>query len=50
MKIGVPKEIKIRERRVALTPAGVAALVADGHTVFLEKMRGLGRGFPTKAI
>ena len=48
MKIGVPKEIKIRERRVALTPAGVAALVADGHTVFLEKDAGIGSGIPNE--
>ena len=42
MKIGVPKEIKIRERRVALTPAGAAALVENGHEVFIQKDAGVG--------
>lgn len=44
MKIGVPNEIKIRERRVALTPAGVAAFVENGHEVFIEKNAGIGSG------
>ncbi len=44
MKIGVPNEIKIRERRVALTPAGVFALVEKGHEVFVEKNAGIGSG------
>jgi alanine dehydrogenase len=46
MKIGVPKEIKVRERRVALTPAGVAALVESGHSVFVEQDAGVGSGIP----
>ena len=45
MKIGLPKEIKTNENRVALTPAGVEALVADGHTIFVESEAGLGSGF-----
>ncbi len=45
MKIGVPKEIKTNENRVALVPAGVAALVADGHAVWVESGAGLGSGF-----
>ena len=45
MKIGVPKEIKTNENRVAMTPAGVAALVADGHTLFIQTMAGKGSGF-----
>jgi alanine dehydrogenase len=45
MKIGVPKEIKTNENRVALVPAGVAALVADGHSVCVESGAGLGSGF-----
>ncbi len=45
MKIGVPKEIKIKENRVALTPSGVNALVAHGHTVFVETHAGEGSGF-----
>jgi len=45
MKIGVPKEIKTNENRVALVPAGAAALVADGHSVWVESGAGLGSGF-----
>ncbi|MDD4965232.1 MAG: alanine dehydrogenase [Gallionella sp.] len=44
MKIGVPKEIKSNEHRVALTPAGAAALVAAGHTVWVEQGAGEGSG------
>ncbi|RPJ79120.1 MAG: alanine dehydrogenase, partial [Deltaproteobacteria bacterium] len=44
MKIGVPKEIKVKENRVSLTPAGVAALVAGGHQVYVEKGAGEGSG------
>ncbi len=40
MKIGVPKEIKKDEFRVAVTPAGVAALVGHGHEVLIEKDAG----------
>ncbi|WP_251552180.1 alanine dehydrogenase [Neobacillus muris] len=45
MFIGVPKEIKNNENRVALTPAGVSALVNAGHTVLIEKGAGFGSGF-----
>ncbi|WP_423149503.1 alanine dehydrogenase [Rubrolithibacter danxiaensis] len=45
MKIGVPKEIKNNESRVALTPAGVANLVHYGHQLFVEKSAGKGSGF-----
>jgi alanine dehydrogenase len=45
MKIGVPKEIKTNESRVALVPAGVEALVAAGHSVLIESGAGLGSGF-----
>ncbi|MBE3563165.1 MAG: alanine dehydrogenase [Hydrogenibacillus schlegelii] len=45
MIIGVPKEIKAGEHRVALTPAGVHALVGRGHTVLLERGAGAGAGF-----
>ncbi|HLV25099.1 MAG TPA: alanine dehydrogenase [Gemmatimonadales bacterium] len=45
MKIGVPKEIKTNENRVALVPAGVEALVAAGHQVFVEHTAGFGSGF-----
>ena len=43
--VGVLKEVKEHERRVALTPKGAAALVADGRTVIVEKGAGLGSGF-----
>ena len=36
MRVGVPKEIKVHEYRVGLTPASVAELVAHGHEVFVE--------------
>ena len=45
MIVGVPKEIKAEENRVALVPAGVQALVASGHTVLVERAAGLGSGF-----
>jgi alanine dehydrogenase len=43
--IGVPKEIKTGEQRVALTPAGVHALVDHGHRVLIEPGAGMGSGF-----
>jgi len=46
MKIGVPKEIKTNENRVALVPAGAEALVAAGHSVVMERGAGEGSGFP----
>lgn len=49
MKIGVPKEIKTNENRVALVPAGAEALVAAGHGVMIEKGAGEGSGFPDDA-
>ncbi|MGH7915913.1 MAG: alanine dehydrogenase [Candidatus Binataceae bacterium] len=45
MLIGVPTEIKSDERRVALTPAGAAALVAHGHGVLVQRGAGTGSGF-----
>jgi alanine dehydrogenase len=45
MIVGIPKEIKTNENRVALAPAGAGALVADGHTVMVETGAGLGSGF-----
>lgn len=45
MIIGVPKEIKNNENRVALTPAGVVSFVQAGHEVYVEKNAGLGSGF-----
>jgi len=45
MKIGIPKEIKSQENRVAMTPGGVQELVAHGHEVWVEKDAGIGAGF-----
>lgn len=45
MIIGVPKEIKTAEARVAITPGGVATLVAAGHRVLIEATAGVGSGF-----
>ncbi|UZR94430.1 alanine dehydrogenase [Chondrinema litorale] len=45
MIIGVPKEIKNNENRVALTPAGAKALSSLGHKVFVQKSAGEGSGF-----
>ncbi len=45
MIIGVPKEIKTNEYRVALVPAGSEALISAGHEVLIEKGAGLGAGF-----
>ncbi len=45
MIIGIPKEIKNNEYRVGITPAGVDALVKNGHTVFIEQGAGGGSGF-----
>jgi len=45
MKIGVPKEIKTNENRIALVPAGAEALITAGHSVLVETGAGLGSGF-----
>ncbi len=44
MLIGVPKEIKVHEYRVGLTPTGARELVANGHEVFIQTGAGLGIG------
>jgi alanine dehydrogenase len=44
MQIGVPKEIKTREYRVGVTPAGVRSLVSGGHRVLVERGAGEGSG------
>ena len=46
MIVGVPREIKTEENRVALTPSGVGAFVAHGHTVLVEKGAGEGSSLP----
>ena len=45
MRVGVPKEIKDKENRVALTPEGARQLSDSGHKVLIEKNAGLGSGF-----
>jgi alanine dehydrogenase len=49
MIIGVPREIKTNENRVALVPAGSEALVSAGHMVLIERGAGLGSGFTDDA-
>jgi len=49
MIIGVPRETKTNENRVALVPAGCEAFVAAGHTVIVEKGAGVGSGFADDA-
>lgn len=46
MIIGVPKEVKNRENRVAIVPGGVKQLVLAGHKVLVERGAGLGAGIP----
>jgi alanine dehydrogenase len=46
MRVGVPKEVKNHEYRVAMTPAGVHELVVHGHEVFVEAGAGLGSSIP----
>src|ERR1700743_319374 len=46
MIIGVPKEIKLQEHRVALLPSAVYQLVKRGHQVIVEKSAGAGSGYP----
>lgn len=49
MLIGVPKEIKDNENRVAITPAGVDTMVRNGHKVIVEKSAGVGSGISDEA-
>ena len=49
MKIGVPREIKSDEYRVALTPAGARELLQRGHDVLVETVAGEGSAFPDGA-
>jgi alanine dehydrogenase len=46
MIVGVPREIKAEENRVALTPSGAGALIAHGHTVLVERGAGAGSSLP----
>jgi alanine dehydrogenase len=45
MNIGIPKEIKVNENRIAVTPAGVQELYKQGHTVYVQKGAGYESGF-----
>jgi len=45
VRIGIPKEVKNNENRVAMTPAGVVNLVKAGHEVYVEKDAGMGSSF-----
>ena len=45
MRIGIPREIKTFEFRVAMTPHGVRQILSAGHKVFIEKGAGLGAGY-----
>ena len=45
MKVGVPKEIKDKENRIALTPAGAQSLLQAGHSVLVQTGAGAGSGF-----
>ena len=49
MRVGVPKEIKVHEYRVGLTPASVAELVVAGHEVVVETGAGIGIDCPDGA-
>ena len=49
MIVGIPRETKSDEYRVALLPVGAELLVRDGHTVLLERQAGLGSGFEDEA-
>lgn len=46
MIVGIPREIKDHEYRVALTPPGAARLTAEGHRVLVQRQAGMASGFP----
>jgi alanine dehydrogenase len=46
MRVGVPKEVKNHEYRVAITPAGAHELVRDGHEVYIQQDAGIGSSIP----
>lgn len=50
MKVGVPKELKDHEYRVACTPAGVYELARHGHQVFVERGAGVGSSIPDETL
>ncbi|SNZ17545.1 alanine dehydrogenase [Terribacillus aidingensis] len=50
MRIGIPREVKNNENRVAITPAGVVSFINAGHEVLVEKEAGSGSGFTNEAF
>jgi alanine dehydrogenase len=50
VKIGIPKEVKNNEYRVAITPAGVHELVGHGHQVFVQQGAGVGSSLPDESF
>jgi len=48
MKVGIPRELKDNEYRVAITPAGVRELVINGHEVVIENGAGIGSSIPNQ--
>ena len=46
MVIGIPKEIKEQEQRVALLPSAASQLTRRGHPVVVQKNAGIGSGYP----
>ncbi|MCR4345807.1 MAG: alanine dehydrogenase [Sulfuricaulis sp.] len=46
MRIGIPKEVKVREGRVALIPSAASELVRHGHEVFIQSTAGVASGYP----
>ncbi|SEM70760.1 alanine dehydrogenase [Streptacidiphilus jiangxiensis] len=48
MKVGIPREVKNHEYRVAITPSGVHELVRNGHEVFIENNAGVGSSIPNE--
>ncbi len=48
MKVGIPREVKNHEYRVAITPAGVHELVRNGHSVYIEDNAGVGSSIPNE--
>ncbi len=46
MRIGIPKEIKVKENRISCTPGGARELVRNGHEVWVQQNGGLGSGYP----
>lgn len=49
MIVGILKEIKVAEKRVAMTPAGALTMIKNGHKVLVEKDAGAGSGYPDAA-